>query len=146
MYRNNHSPHSPRLQTILDHQFDAKLADISNDTSAEVMPKTSISSHDPDDFYKSGARMSYDLAYDAQMTVQHQLQHLQGLTMDRRRVLESALSVIGILFDNSRELVEGNQSKEPGGVLSRIPSTELLTWMLKGTPLLANQNMSRKES
>ncbi|KAJ5193412.1 hypothetical protein N7449_009554, partial [Penicillium cf. viridicatum] len=93
-YQNSHSPHSPRLQTIPDYQFDAKLADISNDTSAEVMPECSVPSHDPDDFYKPGARISYDLAYDAQITV-------------------------------------GNQSNEPGGVLSRIPSTELLTWMLK---------------
>jgi hypothetical protein len=145
-YRNNRNPSKPQTQMIPDYRFDAKVADISNNTSTEVMPECSIPSHYLDDFFKPGTRLSYDPAYDAQMTVQHQLQHLQGLTMDRRMVLESALSVIEILSHNSRELIEGNQRIEQGGVLSRIPSTEFLAWMLKGTPLLADQNVQSRES
>ncbi|KAJ5700716.1 hypothetical protein N7536_003729 [Penicillium majusculum] len=69
--------------------------------------------------------------------LQHKLQ-LNGSRQVGRRGLESALSSIGILSDNPRELVEDNQGNELGEVLSRIPSTKLLAWVLKGTPPLTN--------
>ncbi|KAJ5952952.1 uncharacterized protein N7479_011365 [Penicillium vulpinum] len=73
----------------------------------------------------------YDPVYDAQMTIQHQLCHLPGLTLDRRSVLETALSVIRILSDNSRSLVQDSLNDHQEAVTSRSPSVEFLTWMLK---------------
>ncbi|KAJ6046277.1 hypothetical protein N7444_007531 [Penicillium canescens] len=120
-YRIINSPHSPRLQITPEYEIDAKLADINDYSLAELMPEHFIPSHDLGDSYEPWAIMSYDPAYDAQVTVQHQLQHLQGLTGDRRRVLESALSVIGVLSDDSRGLVEGKQFNEQLGELPRVP-------------------------
>lgn len=69
------------------------------------------------------------------MTIQHQLYHLPGLSLDRRSVLETALSVIKILSDNTRALVQESLNDHQEEVYPRSPSIEFLTWMVKGTPM-----------
>jgi hypothetical protein len=89
--------------------------------------------------FKTG--VIYDPVYDAQMTIQHQLCNLPGLTLDRRSVLETALSVIRILSENSRSLVQDSLNDHQEEVSSRSLSIEFLTWMLKGTLMLNCFNM-----
>ncbi|KAJ5447348.1 hypothetical protein N7445_002169 [Penicillium cf. griseofulvum] len=79
--------------------------------------------------FKTGAL--YDPVYDAQITIQHQLCNLPGLTLDRRSVLETALSVIRILSDNSRSLIQDSLDDHQENVSTRSLSIEFLTWMLK---------------
>jgi hypothetical protein len=81
-------------------------------------------------------RILYDPVHDAQSTIQRQLRYLPGLTLDRRSVLETALSVIHLLSDNPRALVQENKPNHQGTGSSRIPPAEFLTWMLKGMSTL----------
>ncbi|KAJ5787595.1 hypothetical protein N7457_002585 [Penicillium paradoxum] len=76
-------------------------------------------------------RTLYDPVHDAQLTIQHQLWLLPGLTLDRRAVLETALSTMRTMADTSRSLVQSHHSDQQEGEYSRIPSAETLTWMLK---------------
>ncbi|KAJ6124374.1 hypothetical protein N7471_011691 [Penicillium samsonianum] len=120
------SSRSSRRRATPDHRFDE------GNSTDEVLPVLrsvpSRNFNDPRGF-KTG--VLYDPVYDAQMTIQHQLYHLPGLTIDRRSVLETALSVIRILADNSRALVQDNLNDHQEEVSSRSPSIEFLTWMLK---------------
>ncbi|CAG7954653.1 unnamed protein product [Penicillium salamii] len=75
----------------------------------------------------------YDPVYDAQSTIQRQLRQLPGLTLDRRSVLETALSVMNLLSDNTR-IIQETQSGNLGAGSPRIPPTEFLAWMLKDIP------------
>ncbi|KAJ5754185.1 uncharacterized protein N7511_008338 [Penicillium nucicola] len=121
-----------RLQAIPDEVFEAELTTSENQSQAE-MPSVacSISCADTAEIHSPVAGVTYDPIHDAQLTIQRQLRHLQNLTLDRRRVLESALNVIGLLSGNSRDLVQGTQSIANVESTSKYPSLEFLTWMLK---------------
>lgn len=124
------SSRSSRRRATPDHRFDE------GNSTDEVLPVLrSVPSRNFNDPRGSKTGVLYDPVYDAQMTIQHQLYHLPGLTIDRRSVLETALSVIRILADNSRALVQDNLNDHQEEVSSRSPSIEFLTWMLKGTPI-----------
>lgn len=70
--------------------------------------------------------------FDAQIAIQHHLARLQGLTTNKRQILESALHVASHLseyFGGSASTLGENESPLAKG---ENPSHELLTWMLKG--------------
>lgn len=70
--------------------------------------------------------------FDAQIAIQHHLARLQGLTTNKRQILESALHVASHLpeyFGGPGDALSGNDSSLTKG---ENPSHELLTWMLKG--------------
>jgi hypothetical protein len=124
------SSRSSRRRATPDHQVDG-----SNSTN-EVLPVVrSVPSRNLNDPRGPKTGVVYDPVYDAQMTIQYHLYHLPGLSLDRRSVLETALSVIKILSDNSRALVQDSLNNRQEEVYSRSPSIEFLTWMLKGTPM-----------
>lgn len=91
------------------------------------------------DYHQSyGPSPGYDTPlslHDVHATIQYHLDHLEWLTIDRRQILESGLSL-------ASQLSEGLE--DPAHVASditveeqiRMPSFELLTWMLKGTSLI----------
>ncbi|KAJ5372921.1 hypothetical protein N7517_004927 [Penicillium concentricum] len=117
--------HSSRRRVMPDHHVDEGNSD-------EILPilRSNPARNFPDlGGVKTG--VIYDPVYDAQMTIQHQLCHLPGLTLDRRSVLETALSVIRILSDNSRSLVQDSVNDRQEEISSRSLSVEFLTWMLK---------------
>lgn len=127
---NRSSSRSSRQRATPDHQFDG-----SNSTD-EVLPVVrSVPSRNLNDPRGSKTGVVYDPVYDAQMTIQHQLYRLPGLSLDRRSVLETALSVIKVLSDNSRALVQDSLSDHQEEIYPRSPSIEFLTWMLKGTSM-----------
>ena len=100
------------------------------------LPVSRIKSHHgSNDIREPKTRILYNPVHDAQSTIQRQLRHLPGLTLDRRSVLETALSVINLLSDNPRALVQESKSSHQGTVSGQIPSAEFLTWMLKGMPM-----------
>ena len=111
-----------------DHQSDQ-----GNSTDAVLPVLRSVPSRNFNELRGPKTGVLYDPVYDAQITIQHQLCHLPGLTLDRRSVLETALSVIRVLSDNSRALVQDGINHQVE-VHPRSPSIEFLTWMLKGTP------------
>ncbi|KAJ5213899.1 hypothetical protein N7449_001068 [Penicillium cf. viridicatum] len=120
------SSRSSRQRATPDHQFDG-----SNSTD-EVLPVVrSVPSRNLNDPRGPKTGVVYDPVYDAQTTIQHQLYHLPGLSLDRRSVLETALSVIKVLSDNSRALVQDSLNDHQEEVYPRSPSIEFLTWMLK---------------
>lgn len=124
------SSHSSRRRATPDHQLDG------GSSTNEVLPVVrSIPSRNLNDPRGLKTGIVYDPVYDAQMTIQHQLYQLPGLSLDRRSVLETALSVIKILSDNSRALVQDSLNDHQEEVYFRSPSIEFLTWMLKGTPM-----------
>ncbi|KAJ5824879.1 hypothetical protein N7447_007219 [Penicillium robsamsonii] len=116
--------HRSRRRVTPDHHVD--------EGNSEILPVLrSNPAHDFTDLRGVNAGGLYDPVYDAQMTIRHQLYHMPGLTLDRRSVLETALSVIRILSDNSRSLVEDSLNDRQEEVSSRSLSVEFLTWMLK---------------
>ncbi|OQE41980.1 hypothetical protein PENCOP_c004G03194 [Penicillium coprophilum] len=117
--------HSSRRKVTPDHHFDE------GNSTDEVIPI--LRSNPSRNFDLRGAKTGVlsDPVYDAQMTIQHQLCNLPGLTLDRRSVLETALSIIKILSDNSRSLVQDSLNDHQEQVSSRSLSVEFLTWMLK---------------
>ncbi|KUM66511.1 hypothetical protein ACN42_g614 [Penicillium freii] len=120
------SSHSSRRRATPDHQSDG------GNSTNEVLPVVrSIPSRNFNDPRGSKTGVVYDPVYDAQITIQHQLYHLPGLSLDRRSVLETALSVIKVLSDNSSALVQDSLNDHQEEVYSRSPSIEFLTWMLK---------------
>ncbi|KAJ5607736.1 hypothetical protein N7537_004355 [Penicillium hordei] len=120
------SSRSSRRRATPDHQVDG-----SNSTN-EVLPVVrSVPSRNLNDPRGPKTGVVYDPVYDAQMTIQYHLYRLPGLSLDRRSVLETALSVIKILSDNSRALVQDSLNNRQEEVYSRSPSIEFLTWMLK---------------
>ncbi|KAE8153999.1 hypothetical protein BDV25DRAFT_148449 [Aspergillus avenaceus] len=66
---------------------------------------------------------------DAQMMSTHQLDRLHGLAWNRRQALESALCIAGRVTENMCGTVPNTDIFD--NEHSRIPSAELLTWMLK---------------
>lgn len=132
--RQNSSPGSSRgsrFRTIADHEFD-ELIISSNETMPFLPLSHAMSYHEPHTI-QGPPRILYDPVHDAQLTIQHQLRHLPGLAYDRRSVLETALSVISVLSDNSRIITQDTQSGHVGAGSPRVPPTEFLAWMLKGT-------------
>lgn len=124
------SSHSSRRRATPDHQFDG------GNSTDEVLPVVrSVPSRNFNDSRGLKTGIVYDPVCDAQMTIQHQLYHLPGLSLDRRSVLETALSVIKILSDNTRALVQESLNDHQEEVYPRSPSIEFLTWMVKGTPM-----------
>ncbi|KAJ5229151.1 hypothetical protein N7489_009859 [Penicillium chrysogenum] len=126
--RGSYSPrssHSARRRATPDHQSDQ-----GNSTDAVLPVLRSVPSRNFNDLRGHKTGVLYDPVYDAQITIQHQLCHLPGLTLDRRSVLETALSVIRVLSDNSRALVQDSINHQVE-VHPRGPSIEFLTWMLK---------------
>jgi hypothetical protein len=122
-----------RLQAIPDEIFEAELTASETYSPMEMPPiARSISCPETEEIQSPATGNTYDPIHDAQLTIQRQLRNLQNLTLDRRRVLESALSVIGLLSGNSRDLVQGSQASTSSETSSKYPSIEFLTWMLKG--------------
>ncbi|CAG7932123.1 unnamed protein product [Penicillium olsonii] len=106
-------------------------------TPNEMVPFVPVSrarSYQANELIASKAHILYDPVYDAQSTIQRQLRQLPGLTLDRRGVLETALSVMNLLSDNSRFIVQDSQGGNQGAGSPRIPPTEFLVWMLKDIP------------
>lgn len=128
------SSHGSRLQTISGREFDELVT-----TPNELVPFLPVShaksyQGSSDLVRGTKTRILYDPVYDAQSTIQRQLRHLPGLTLDRRSVLETALSVMNLLSDNSRAIVHESQSGNQAAGSALVPSTEFLAWMLKGMP------------
>lgn len=107
----------------------------------ELSVPRSMPPHVLNDMRQPRVGIVYDPVYDAQLTIQHQLSHLRGLTLDRRNVLETALCVIKVVSDNSKALAQGNHNDGLAEFDSATPSAELLTWMLKGKLRLDCLNM-----
>ncbi|CAG8890453.1 unnamed protein product [Penicillium egyptiacum] len=129
------SSHSSRRRATPDHQYDQ-----GNSTDAVLPLVRSVPSRNFNDLRGPKTGVLYDPVHDAQMTIQHQLCHLPGLTLDRRSVLETALSIIRVVSDNSRVLAQDSLNDHQEVVSSRSPSIEFLTWMLKGIPMLTYLN------
>jgi hypothetical protein len=122
-----------RLQAIPDEVFEAELTASETGSPIEIPPVAgSISCADTEEIQWPVTGITYDPIHDAQITIERQLRHLQNLTLDRRRVLESALNVIGLLSGNSRDLVHGSHGSASAEISSKYPSVEFLSWMLKG--------------
>lgn len=133
------SSHSSRRRATPEPQFGG------GNSTNEVLPVVrSVPSRHLNDPRGHKTGVVYDPVYDAQITIQHQLYHLPGLSLDRRSVLETALSVIKVLSDNSRALVQDSLNDHQEEVYSRSPSIEFLTWMLKGTSMFSCLNTIAK--
>ncbi|KAJ5474328.1 hypothetical protein N7475_003894 [Penicillium sp. IBT 31633x] len=105
--------------------------EVDNLLDVELSVPRSMPPHVLNDMRQPRVGIVYDPVYDAQLTIQHQLSHLRGLTLDRRNVLETALCVIKVVSDNSKALAQGNHNDGLAEFDSATPSAELLTWMLK---------------
>lgn len=72
--------------------------------------------------------------HEAQVIIRHEL---EGLTVDKRQILESALRIANQLSKSSVDPAQGGNNNNLSEEEPRVPSTELLTWMLKGDTSLA---------
>lgn len=115
---------SLRLQSVPETGVDEAEASLVERVVSSNPPKSNV-----DEVY--GA-ISRGPLYDAQFTIQHQLKRLQGLTLDRRQVLESALCVPRQLLGDFGDSAQPNGTSYQIEEQSRVPSAELLAWMLKG--------------
>ncbi|OJJ35383.1 hypothetical protein ASPWEDRAFT_109908 [Aspergillus wentii DTO 134E9] len=114
---------SLRLQSVPETGVDEAEASLVERVVSSNSPKSNV-----DEVY--GA-ISRGPLYDAQFTIQHQLKRLQGLTLDRRQVLESALCVPRQLLDDFGDSAHPNGTSYQIEEQPRVPSAELLAWMLK---------------
>lgn len=122
-----------RPQEIPNEVFQAEPTALETDSLTEILPAArSILCANTEDIQGPVTGITYYPVHDAQLTIQQQLRHLQNLTLDRRRVLESALNSIGLLSGNSRDLVQGSHGSANVETSLKYPSIEFLTWMLKG--------------
>jgi hypothetical protein len=122
-----------RLREVPNEGIHAEPTALETDSQTEILPVArSISYADIEEIQGPVTRIIYDPIYDAQLTIQQQLRHLQNLTLDRRRVLELALNSIGLLSSNSRDLIQGSYGSANVETSLKYPSIEFLTWMLKG--------------
>lgn len=131
--RQNSSPGSSRgsrVRTIPDQEFDELV--ISSNETVPLLPLSQAMPYYGPHTIRCQPRILYDPVHDAQLTIQRQLRHLPGLAYDRRSVLETALSVISVLSDNTRTIGQDTQSGHVGAGSPRVPPTEFLVWMLKG--------------
>ncbi|KAJ5173807.1 uncharacterized protein N7500_001738 [Penicillium coprophilum] len=69
--------------------------------------------------------------HDAHATIQHHLDHLEWLAIDRRQILESGLSLASQLSDSFEDPVHVAGDITVDEEQIEPPSAELLTWMLK---------------
>lgn len=70
--------------------------------------------------------------YDAQAIILLQLKSFDGLQGDRRQILESALYATTHLSDTFEDSLQDSRDEELNEEQYKIPSVELLTWMLRG--------------
>lgn len=87
---------------------------------------------------------------DAKVAIQFQLNHLPGLAIKRRLILECALRVVSQLpggFEGhpqeTRENNNNNNNDNSKSGNQKIPSIELLTWMASGKSQLAKKSPRR---
>ncbi|KAJ5205456.1 hypothetical protein N7472_001904 [Penicillium cf. griseofulvum] len=69
--------------------------------------------------------------HDAHATIQYNLDHLKWLTIDRRQILESGLSLASQLSDSFEDPIHVSSDITVNEELMNPPSVELLAWMLK---------------
>lgn len=69
---------------------------------------------------------------DAQATIQYQLEHLEGLAINRRQILESALRLASQLSESFEDPAQNAGDVSVDEDQFKPPSVEFLTWMLKG--------------
>lgn len=74
--------------------------------------------------------------HDAHVTIQYQLDNLKWLTINRRQILESGLGLASQLSESFEDPVQVLSDTTINEEQIRTPSSELLTWMLKGMSLI----------
>lgn len=70
--------------------------------------------------------------YDAQAIILLQLKSFEGLQGDRRQILESALYATTHLSDTLENSLQVSRDEQLSEEQYKVPSVELLTWMLRG--------------
>jgi hypothetical protein len=75
--------------------------------------------------------------HDAHATIQYNLDNLKWLTINRRQILESGLSLASQLSDGFEDPIHISGDITVNEEQMSPPSVELLAWMLKGTHLFS---------
>jgi hypothetical protein len=78
---------------------------------------------------------------DAHATIQYQLEHMEGLAMNRRQILESALSLASQLSETFEDPAQNAGDVSVNEDQPKTPSVEFLTWMLKGNSATVNKDV-----